>query len=58
MLRKKFRRKLSAFICLFEILAISFPVSALTTVNGYVSINNSTETDYKTKKNLLFDISG
>lgn len=58
MLRKKFKRKLSAFICLFEILAISFPVSALTTVNGYVSINNSTETDYKTKKNLLFDISG
>lgn len=57
-MRSKFIRRVAGAVCVFNILSNSLVVSALTTVSGYVSINNSTETDYKTTKDLMFDIAG
>ena len=57
-MKKKFVRRIASLICLFNVLSNSLVASALTTVSGYVSINNSTETDYKTTEEFMFDISG
>lgn len=57
-MKKGFIRRVASIVCLFNIFSNSLVASALTTVTGYVSINNSTETDYKTTKDLMFDIAG
>lgn len=57
-MRRKFVRRIAALVCFMNVASNSLVASALTTVSGYVSINNSTETDYKTTEEFMFDIAG
>lgn len=57
-MRRKFVRRVASVVCLLNMFSNGIVASALTTVSGYVSINNSTDTDYKTTKDLMFNIAG
>lgn len=54
----KSAKRVGSLVCLFVLFANPIAAGALTTVTGYVSINNSTETDFKTTEEFLFDMSG
>ena len=57
-IKRKIFRRASSLLCLSVMLSNSLVASALTRVTGYVSINNSTDTDYKTTEEFMFDITG
>lgn len=58
MSRVKFFKRLGMFLSMSILFSNSLTVFALTTVTGYVSINNSTETDYKTSDSFMMDMTG
>lgn len=56
--RVRVYRRVGSLITLGLIFSNTVVASALTTVTGYVSINNSTETDYKTSDEFMSNVAG